>query len=137
MTETKPWRLKIGGQDYTDDCDDIRLSKPALVYDDWYDGPGGRRRHLGPGGFAITLIGPSERLRALVDDGDQIRVLKVSFADQSIQVPVLFHEEWVDRSGVRKIFGCMYNDRSRDPKWVTEPNSDEGQRPLTLAVKEG
>lgn len=137
MTETKPWRLKIGGQDYTDDCDDIKISTPALVYDSWYDGSGALRRHLGPKGFEITVIGPSERMRALVDDGDQIRVVKVTFADQSIQVPVLFHEEWIDRSGVRKIFGCMYSDRSRDPKWVTEPNSDEGQRPLTLAAKEG
>lgn len=138
MDDTKPWRLEIYGQDYTDDCDELKLSKPVLVYDDWYDGPGGQRRHVGPGGFAITLIGPSERLRALVDDGDQIRVVKVVCAGQSIQAPVVFHEEWVDRSGVRKIFACMYNDRDREPKWVTEePVSNGGQRPLTLAVKEG
>lgn len=137
MTETKPWRLEIYSQDYTDDCDDIKISAPSLVYDTWYDGTGAQRRHLGPRGFEITIVGPSERLRALVDDGDQVRVVKVTIGGQSIRVPVLFHEEWVDRSGVRKIFGSLYVDRDREPKWITEPSNDEGQRPLTLATKEG
>ena len=76
----------------------------------------------------MTLVGPSERLRAMVDDGDQIRVVKLTCAGQSIQVPLLFHEEWVDRSGVRKMFGCMYGDRDREPKWVTESDVHAGER---------
>jgi hypothetical protein len=137
MTETKPWRLEIYGQDYTDDCDNLKVSTPALVHADWYDGDGAQRCHLGPRGFEITLVGPSERLRALVDGGYQIRVVKVTVGGQSIQAAVLFHEEWVGRDGVRKIFGSLYVDRDREPKWVTEPSNDEGQRPLTLATKEG
>lgn len=133
----KPWRLKIGGQDYTDECDELAFSTPALVHDEWYDGDGARRRHLGPKGFAITLTAPSERLRALIDGGDQIRVVKVTVGGQSIRVPVLFHEEWVNPSGVRKMFGSLYVDRDREPKWVAEPDNDGGQRPLTLATKEG
>jgi hypothetical protein len=138
MTETKPpWRLEIYGQDYTDDCDDLKVGTPSLVYADWYDGSGAQRRHLGPKGFEITLIGPSQRLCALADGGDQIRVVKVTCAGQSIQAPVLFHEEWVGRDGVRKMFGSLYVDPDREPTWVAEPDNDGGQRPLTPAAKEG
>lgn len=137
VDETKSWRLEIYSQDYTNDCDDIDVQMPALVYDVPHSDGSGQRRHLGPKGFAITLTNPSDRLRALVDGGYQVRVLKVAFGSETLRVPVLFHEEWVDRDGMRKIFGCMYSDPDRDPKWVTEPDSDEGQRPLTLATKEG
>jgi hypothetical protein len=125
MGEPKQWRLEIYGQDYTDDCDGLDFSMPALVYDVPHDDGQAQRRHLGPKGFAITLTAPSERLRALVDGGDQIRVVKVIVGVQAVQVPLLFHEEWVDRSGVRKMFGCMYSDPDREPKWVTEPTDKE------------
>ena len=137
MTEPKAWRLTIGGQDYTDDCDDLNFEMRALVHDVPHDDGRPYRRHLGPKGFAITLTAPSERLRAMVDGGDQIRFLKVAFGDQAVRVPLVFHEEWVDRNGVRKMFGSMYVDPDREPKWVTEPISDGGRRPLTLSTKEG
>jgi hypothetical protein len=137
VTEPKAWRLEIYGRDYTDDCDDINVQMPALVHEVPRSDGAGQRRYLGPRGFEITLVGPSERLRSLVDGGYQIRVVKVTVGGQSIQAAVLFHEEWVDRDGVRKIFGSLYVDRDREPKWVTEPSNDEGQRPLTLATKEG
>lgn len=132
----KAWRLEIYSQDYTDDCEGIDFRLPALVYDVPHDDGHAQRRYLGPKGFSLTLTGPSERLRALVDGGDQIRVVKVAVGDQAIRAPMLFHEEWVDRDGVRKIFTCLYSDPDREPKWVTEPN-DGGRRPLTLVTKEG
>ncbi|MFG2269140.1 hypothetical protein ACGFNY_05120 [Streptomyces chartreusis] len=137
MTELKAWRLEIYSQDYTADCDGIDIRMPALVHDVPHDDGRAQRRHLGPKGFAITLTEPSERLRALVDGGYQIRQIKLTVDGQMIRVPVVFHEEWVDRSGVRKMFGSLYVDRDREPKWVTEPITSEGQRPLTLATKEG
>lgn len=137
MSEPKAWRLAIGGQDYTDDCEDLDFGMPALVHDVPHDDGRAQRRHLGPKGFAITLTEPSERLRARVDGGYQIHQVKVTVGDQSIRVPVCFHEEWVNRDGVRKMFGSLYVDRDREPKWVTEPNSDGGRRTLTLAAKEG
>ncbi|MFD4257714.1 hypothetical protein ACFWR9_08780 [Streptomyces sp. NPDC058534] len=121
MAEPKHWRLEIYGQDYTNDCEDLDVEMPAVVHNVRHDDGRAQRRHLGPSGFAITLTAPSDRLRALVDGGDQIRVVKVTFEDQAIRVPVLFHEEWVDRGGVWKMFGSLYIDRSREPKWVTEP----------------
>ncbi|KOG21808.1 hypothetical protein [Streptomyces viridochromogenes] len=136
MTELKQWRLTVGGQDYTDDCDDIDVQMPALVYDVPHDDGRAQRRHLGPKGFSITLTQPSERLRSLADGGHHIRIVKVAFEDQAIRVPVVFHEEWVDRDGVRKMFGSLYVDPDREPKWVTEP-TDGGRRPLTLVTKEG
>lgn len=135
MTEPKAWRLTIGGQDYTDDCDAIDVQTPALVPEVPHH-DGAQRRHLGPRGFSLTLTQPSERLRALVDGGYHIRIVRVQIADQSIRVPVVFHEEWKDRAGVRKMFGSLYVDPDREPKWVTEP-TDGGRRPLTLATKEG
>lgn len=137
MTELKAWRLEIYSQDYTADCGGIDIQMPSLVHDVPHDDGHGQRRHLGPKGFAITLTEPSERLRALVDGGYQIRQITVTVDGQMIRVPVVFHEEWVDRNGVRKMFGSLYVDRDREPKWVTEPTNSEGQRPLTLATKEG
>lgn len=136
MDDTKPWRLWIDGEERTSECDAIDFGMPTLTYDTSRD-TGAMRRVLGPCGFWIKLTGPSERLRALADGGKQTHQLKLLFEDQALPVPVQFHEEWVENSGVRRLFGCLAYDRSSGPQWVTEPASDEGQRPLTLATKEG
>lgn len=132
MDETKPWRLWIDGEDRTSECDAIDFGTPALVYDASRD-TGARRSVLGPRGFWIKLTGPSESLRALADGGEQVHQLRLLFGDQALPVPVRFHEEWVEGSGVRRMFGCLACDRDGGPMWVTEP-TDEGQRPLTLSA---
>lgn len=134
--EPKPWRLWVDGEERTNDCDAIDFGMPGLIYDASHD-TGPMRRVLGPLGFWIKLTEPSERLRELADGGKRIRQLKLLFGDQALPVPVQFHEEWVEDSGVRRMFGCLAYDRSSGPLWVTEPANDEGQRPLTLATKEG
>lgn len=136
MTEPKRWRLWIDGEERTDECDALDFGMPCLLYDTTRD-TGARRSALGPRGFWIKLTGPSERLRALVDGGRQVRQLKLLFEDQAIPVPVQFREEWAEESGVRRMFGCLAYDRDSGPMWVTEPISNEGQRPLTLTAKEG
>ncbi|CAM5346619.1 hypothetical protein [Streptomyces aurantiogriseus] len=128
MAEPKPWRLWIDGGEYTDDCDHIDISMPRLVYDVPHDDGRGQRRVLGPAGFWIALTGPSVRLRALVDGGKQVHSLKVAFGAETIPVPVQFHEEWVERSGVRKMFGCLAVDGDSLPKWVTESDVHAGER---------
>ena len=136
MSEPKRWRLWIDGEERTDECEDLDFGVPALVYDVPHDGPYARRE-LGPKGFWVVLVGASERLCALADGGAQTRQLKLAFEDQALPVPVHFRMTWTENSGVRKLFGCLAHDRDGGPMWVTEPISDEGQRPLTLAAKEG
>ena len=121
MTELKRWRLWGDGEELTSECEGLDLTNPALVYDIPHDDGRAQRRRLGPAGFTVTLTAPSERLRALVDGGKQVHELKVAIGDQAISVPVQFHEEWVDRSGVRKMFVALAVDRTNEPKWVTEP----------------
>jgi len=127
MTEAKHWRLWVDGEERTDDCDHIDLNTPALVYDVPHDGRW-QRRVLGPRGFWIVITNPSARLVALVDDGDEVHEVKVAVGDQSIPVPVQFHMEWVERSGVRKMFGCLAVDRESGPKWVTESGVSASER---------
>jgi hypothetical protein len=136
MSEPKPWRLWVDGEERTSECAGINFGVPALVYDVPHDGPYARRE-LGPKGFWVVLVGASEQLYALADGGGQVRQLKLTFGDQALPVPVRFRMAWTEGSGVRKVFGCLAHDESGDPMWVTEPISDEGQRPLTLATKEG
>lgn len=121
MSEPKRWRLWIDGSEYTDDCTELHLSNPALVCDIPHDDGRAQRRVLGPAGFTVTLTAPSDRLRALVDGSKQVHTLKAAVGDQAISAPVQFHEEWVERSGVRKMFGALAVDRTNEPKWVTEP----------------
>lgn len=127
MAEPKRWRLWVDGEEHTDDCDHIDISMPRLVYDVPHDGRW-QRRVLGAGGFAITVTNPSERLLALVDDGKQVYPLKVACGAEMILVDVQFHMDWVERSGVRKMFGCLAVDRDSGPKWVTEPGVHAGER---------
>lgn len=136
MTETKPWRLWVDDEERTDECDALDFGMPSLLYDTTRD-TGARRSVLGPRGFWIKLTGPSEGLRALADGGKRVHQLKLLIRGQALPVPVQFHEEWVEESGVRRMFGCLAYDRESGPLWVTEPSNDEGQRPLTLATKEG
>lgn len=136
VDEPKAWRLWVDGEERTDDCDALDFGMPCLIYDASRD-TGPMRRVLGPLGFWIKLTGPSEPLRAMADGGKQVHQLRLLFADQVLPVPVQFHEEWVEDSGARRMFGCLAYDRSSGPQWVTEATNDEGQRPLTLATKEG
>lgn len=136
MTEAKPWRLWIDGEERTGECDSLDFGTPSLVYDTSRE-RGARRSVLGPRGFWIKVTGPTEQLCALADGGKRVHQLKLLFGDQALPVPAQFHEEWVEDSGVRVLFGCLAYDRDGGPMWVTEPISDEGQRPLTLAAKEG
>lgn len=126
MGEAKPWRIEIDGADYTEDCDSAEISTPALVYDVPHT-EGAQRRVLGPKGFTITLTNPSERLRALVDGGDQGHPLIYAIHGYAIPVQVQFHEEWVERSGVRKMFGCLAASRDTEPRWVDDPQLAEAQ----------
>lgn len=127
MTELKHWRLWIDGEEHTDDCDHIDITTPRLVYDVPHDRRW-QRRVLGPGGFSIAVTNPSERLLALVDDGKQAHPIKILVAGQALSVPVQFHMEWAERSGVRKMFGCLAVDRDSLPKWVTESDVHAGER---------
>lgn len=121
MGKSKRWRLEIDGVDFTEDCDDLDIRTPSLVYDVPHEDGRAQRRVLGPRGFAITLIGPSNRLRALADGGVQVHALKVAFGRNAIPVPVQFHEEWADSDGAQKMFGCLASSRDNEPMWVDEP----------------
>jgi len=120
VSEDKPWRLWIDGEERTDECDAVDLGTPSLVYDTTRD-TGAVRRILGPRGFWIKLTGPSEELLALVDGGKQTHQLKILFEDQALPVPVQFREEWTEDSGIRRMFGCLAYDPADAPTWVTEP----------------
>lgn len=120
MAEPKHWRLLVNGEDFTDDCDNAEINTPALVYDVPHDGRW-KRSVLGPRGFSVLLTNPSDRLRALVDDGKQVYELRFVVHDNAMPVLVRFHMEWVERSGVRKMFGCLARDEDNQPKWVDEP----------------
>jgi hypothetical protein len=127
MGELKHWRLWVNGEERTDDCDHIEISMPRLVYDVPHDGRW-QRRVLGAGGFSITVTNPSERMLALVDDGEETHLLTVAYGDQALPVPVQFHMDWLERSGVRKMFGCLAVDRDSLPKWVTDSDVHAGER---------
>ncbi|MCX4778173.1 hypothetical protein [Streptomyces sp. NBC_01264] len=115
----KHWQLWIDGLDYTDDCDVLDVSTPRLVYEVPHD----RRwttRVLGPQGFTIVLTNPSERLRKLVDDGVIVHDVKVTVSGHSLSNPTQFHMEWVERSQVRKMFGCLASNADSEAKWADE-----------------
>lgn len=127
MDDTKHWRLRVDGEERTDDCDGLDISMPSLVYDVPHDGRW-ERRVLGPRGFSVLIVNPSERLRALVDDGQAVHQVTVTASGQALPVPVQFHMEWVERTGVRKMFGSLAVDRDSGPKWVTESDVHAGER---------
>jgi hypothetical protein len=127
MSDEKHWRLWINDVERTDGCEHIDVTMPRLVYDVPHDGRW-QRRVLGAGGFAITVTNPSRDLLKLVDDGEQTHALKVDYRGHALSVPVQFHMDWAERSGVRKMFGCLAVDADSLPKWVTESDVHAGER---------
>lgn len=127
VTEPKCWRLWVDGEERTEDCDHVDITMPRLVYDVPHD-LRWKRSVLGPGGFTVLLTNPSERLLALVDDGVAVHQLKVAYGAETVPVPAQFHMDWVERSGVRKMFGCLAVDRDSLPQWVTESDVHAGDR---------
>lgn len=124
MSDEKAWRLWIDGEERTDECEALDFGTPAVVYDVPHDGRWARHV-LGPRGFWIALTEPSEQLRALAHDGRQVHEVKLAFGADVMPVPVQFHEEWAETSGVRKMFGCLVSNRDHEPMWVTEPQLAE------------
>lgn len=112
-------RLEIDGEDFTAECDEVRFATRRLVYEE--DNGRSLKRFLGPAGFQITLINPSERARTLVDGGTVTRTVKLTSAGCSITHPTQFREEWTCSDGTRKVFGSLAWDHDRDAKWVDEP----------------
>lgn len=125
VTEHCKVYLEIDGEDFTDECESFTFGVPRLVYEE--DNGSSRRRFPGPAGFQITLINPSDRAHALVDEGRVARSVKVLAAGYSITHPTHFHEEWTTTDGVRKVFGSLAWDSGRDAKWVEEPQLAEAQ----------
>jgi hypothetical protein len=111
--------LTIDGEGTTREWERLTFSTPSLVYQE--DNSKAMVRSLGPAGFQITLINPSDRLRALVDGGVVVHEVKVIASGYSLTCPTQFHREWIDRvNGDRKVFGCLAYDAGDRPKWVAE-----------------
>lgn len=127
MAKPKHWRLWVDDEERTDDCDHIDIQMPRLVYDVPHDGRW-QRRALGPAGFSIVMTNPGDCLLKLVDDGRETHALRVVVAGQVLPAPVQFHMDWMERSGVRKMFGCLAVDPDSLPKWVTESDVHAGER---------
>jgi hypothetical protein len=119
--------LVVDGTDLSKDFSEARVSLPQLIYSEAADA--GFMRFLGPGGFQITLVAPTARLRALVDGGVTVRELVLTVDGCALAVPVQFHKEW-DVGGVPRIFGCLARSADSDPRWVPvdPPNSTTNQR---------
>ncbi|BBC35291.1 hypothetical protein SGFS_065850 [Streptomyces graminofaciens] len=120
---TEGIRLEIDGEDFTAECEEFTFGVPRVVYDE--DNGSSMRRFLGPAGFQITLINPTDRARALVDGGRATRTVKIAAAGNSIIHPTHFIEEWTTTDGIRKVFGRLAWDTGRDAKWVDEPQLAE------------
>lgn len=118
-------RLEIDGADFTAECDEMTFATKRVVYEE--DNGRGMRRFLGPAGFQITLINPTDRARALVDGGRTAYAVKIVAAGNSITHPTHFIEEWTTTDGTRKVFGRLAWDTGRDAKWVDEPQLAEAQ----------
>lgn len=116
-------RIEIDGEDYTGDCEDIKFATRRLAYGE----SNGRSvlRFLGPAGFQITLVNPTGRVRALVDDGRTTRIVKIVCGGNSITHPTRFLKEWTTTDGTRKVFGALAWDTERDAQWVNEPQLAE------------
>jgi hypothetical protein len=112
-------RLEIDGEDFTAECDEVQFTVKRLVYEE--DNGRSLMRFLGPQGFQITLINPTDRARALVDDGRTTRSVKIIAAGNSITHPTHFIDQWTTTDGIRKVFGRLAWDTQRDSKWVDEP----------------
>lgn len=110
-----PLHLLIDGEDYTAEAERIDVQLPRLVYEE--DNGRAAMRFLGPPGFQVTLINPSDKARALVDGGVAVRDVTVSADGHAITHPTQFHTEWM-AGAQRKLFGCLARDESTEPKWI-------------------
>lgn len=120
---TEGIRLEIDGEDFTAECQEFTFGVPRVVYEE--DNGRSMRRFLGPAGFQITLINPTDRARALVDGGRAVRAVKIRAAGNSITHSTHFIDEWTTTDGIRKVFGRLAWDTDRDAKWVDEPQLAE------------
>lgn len=116
-------RIEIDGEDFTDECEEIRFAAKRLVYEE--DNGHSVVRFLGPAGFQVTLINPTDRARSLVDDGAATRTVRIICSGNSITHPTRFLKEWTTTDGTRKVFGALAWDSDRDAKWVDEPQLAE------------
>lgn len=116
-------RLEIDGEDFTNECDDIVFRTPRVVYEE----DDGRNQLLfsGPAGFQLTLINPSDRARALVDDGVTKRMVTLTCAGSQISHATRFFKEWTTTDGMRKVFGALAWDQDSDARWIDEPQLAE------------
>ncbi|MFM9629362.1 hypothetical protein ACKI10_17265 [Streptomyces galilaeus] len=112
-------RLEIDGEDFTTECEEVRFATPRLAYEE--DNGSSRLRFLGPAGFQVTLINPTGRALALVDDGRTTRTVKITASGMAVTHPTRFHREWTATDGTRKVFGSLAWDHARDAQWVDEP----------------
>ncbi|MEU3161781.1 hypothetical protein ABZ753_30915 [Streptomyces griseoincarnatus] len=112
-------RLMIDGEDFTDECEEIRFGVPRVIYEE----DDGRNRVLftGPAGFSLTLINPTSRARALADGRYATRTVTITCAGHQITHPTRFLKEWTTTDGTRKVFGALAWDHDRDAQWVNEP----------------
>ncbi|MFJ7269429.1 hypothetical protein ACIQV3_22755 [Streptomyces sp. NPDC099050] len=111
-------RVVIDGVDYTDDCDEVRCATPRVLYDE--DDGQHVKRFAGPQGFQLTLVGPSERLLALVDGGRTTHSVTIRAEGVAITHTTRFVAEWTCSNGLRKMFGCLAWDPQNDARWVEE-----------------
>lgn len=116
-------RLEIDGEDFTAECDEISFATKRLVYEE--DNGRCAVRFLGPAGFQLTLINPTDRARALVDEGRVTHSVKIISGGFSITHPTQFHKEWTTTDGTRKVFGSLAWDPSSAAQWVDEPQLAE------------
>lgn len=116
-------RLEIDGEDFTAECEEFTFGMPRVLYEE--SNGNNRRAFLGPTGFQVTLINPSERVRALVDGGRAARMVKIVAAGNSVTHATHFIDEWTTTDGVRKVFGRLAWDSDRDAKWIDEPQLAE------------
>jgi hypothetical protein len=116
-------RLEIDGEDFTAECESFEFKTPRLVYEE--DTGSCRKVFLGPAGFQITLINPTQRARALVDGGRTIRMVKILACDLSITHSTHFIDEWTTTDAVRKVFGRLAWDIDCAAKWIDEPQLAE------------
>lgn len=118
-------RIEIDGEDFTAECDAFRWSNPRLVYEE--DNGGSVLRFLGPAGFQLTLINPTDRARALVDEGRTTHKVKITAVEAGLSIthPTHFLKEWTTTDGSWKVFGALAWDNDRDAKWVDEPQLAE------------
>jgi hypothetical protein len=111
-----------------DDCAGFSFGMPNLVYEE--DNGAAVVRFLGAQGFQLTILDPSERLRAL--RGAALHTVKVTSQGMSITHVVQFREEWTGSDGTRKLFASLANERDAIAKWGPElaaalPQAQEGE----------